>query len=310
MQFKSNPNYDQALLSTLVHIQTHLHADMSLEFLANRAGFSAYHFHRIFREFVGEPVKEYIRRLRLERGAYRLKISEDSVLQIALECGFKTHESFTRAFTRRFGVPPSAFRKDFLAKNQKRTRRADVRSGANELDRLVNQSAEVQVRIERVKPILVAFVRHIGPYDSVLEPGSPLASVWEALFQWGNHHSLTGPDSLMIGIGQDDPSVTPPEKLRFDVCVQVPVFRNPTGSIGCQTISPGAYAVGRHYGSFDNLADTYGHIYMNWLPTSKYRMRAIPAFEVYGSTWVNDDLQIHYTDVYMPIESINGRQEE
>ncbi|MGQ0604195.1 MAG: helix-turn-helix domain-containing protein, partial [Anaerolineales bacterium] len=87
MKFAANEKYEQALLAALVHIQTHLDAELPLEALAERAGFSPYHFHRTFTYFVGEPVKEYIRRLRLERGAYRLKISADSVLEIALEAG-------------------------------------------------------------------------------------------------------------------------------------------------------------------------------------------------------------------------------
>src|SRR5918998_1326567 len=70
--------------------------------------------HRNFRETIGEAVKEYIRRLRIERGAYRLKISEQTILQIALDAGFKTHESFTRAFQRQFSITPSEFRTHFL----------------------------------------------------------------------------------------------------------------------------------------------------------------------------------------------------
>lgn len=114
MIFKTNQKYEQALLSTLLYIQTHLEQDLSLGVLAERVGFSAFHFHRIFRETIGEAVKEYIRRLRIERGAYRLKVSEQTILQIALDAGFKTHESFTRAFERQFGITPSEFRSNFL----------------------------------------------------------------------------------------------------------------------------------------------------------------------------------------------------
>src|SRR5690348_5485343 len=114
MIFKTDEKHEQALLATLLYIQTHLDQDLSLELLAERAGFSAYHFHRLFRAAIGEAVKEYIRRLRLERGAYRLKISYEPILHLALEAGFKTHESFTRAFERQFGVTPSAYRSNFL----------------------------------------------------------------------------------------------------------------------------------------------------------------------------------------------------
>lgn len=111
----------------------------------------------------------------------------------------------------------------------------------------------------------------------------------------------------MIGVAQDDPSVTPPTRQRFDVCVQVPEFRDPAGAIGGQTIAPGAYAAGRHYGSFESLADTYAHIYDMQIAPGQYQMRPLPAFEIYGSTRVKEDLNIHYTDVYLPVEPVKDQ---
>jgi AraC family transcriptional regulator len=160
----------------------------------------------------------------------------------------------------------------------------------------------VGVRVEKVRPIIVAFVRHIGPYEAVLEKGSPLSTLWDELFRWGNANDLIDGDSLLIGIPQDDPTVTEPEKQRFDVCVQINEFRNPSGHIGCQTISAGTFGVGRHYGSFDNLAETYTHVYDSLVTTGQYQLRAQTPFEVYSYSKVKDDLRIHFTDVYLPVE--------
>jgi AraC family transcriptional regulator len=311
MKFAANEKYEQALLRALVHIQTHLDGELSLEALAEGAGFSPFHFHRLFTEFVGEPVKEYIRRLRLERGAYRLKVSGEPVLAIALEAGFKSHESFTRAFARRFGVTPARFREDFLSAARDRKRRLQLqrvapRTFAGEAALLPNQFTEQRVRIERVRPLLVAFIRRVGPYESALAPGSSLASLWAELFAWGQANRLIGPGSLLLGIPQDDPSVTPPEKQRFDVGVQVLEFRAPTGAIGCQTVGPGLYAVGRHYGAFETLAETYAHVFDTQVLSGGFQLRAAPPFEVYTHTRIKDDLTIHYTDVYLPVEP-NGK---
>lgn len=307
MIFKTTEKYEQALLSTVLYIQTHLEQDLSLEMLAERAGFSAFHFHRLFREMIGEAVKEYIRRLRIERGAYRLKISEETILQIALDAGFKTHESFTRAFERQFGITPSEFRSNSLriSREHKKHIQPKYISDYNmqgETGLLSNGSTSVQVRVEHVRPIIVAFVRHVGPYDKLLEKDSPMSLLWDELFHWGNENKLINADSLLIGLPQDDPSITPPEKQRFDVCVQVTEFRNPSGHIGCQTISAGSFGVGRHYGSFDNLAETYMHVYDSLVTTGKYRLRHQIPFEVYSYSNVKDDIRIHFTDVYLPIE--------
>jgi AraC family transcriptional regulator len=313
MIFKTNEKYEQALLSTLLHIQTHLEQDLSLEVLAERVGFSPFHFHRLFREIIGEAVKEYIRRLRIERGAYRLKISDQTILHIALEAGFKTHESFTRAFARKFGITPSEFRSNFLrlSREYKKQLQPQYFSDYNlpaEPGLLANGSTGAHVRLEQVRPLIVAFVRHVGPYDQLLEKGSPMAPLWAELLQWGNENKLINADSLLIGLPQDDPSVTPPEKQRFDVCVQVSEFRNPSGHIGCQTISAGCFGVGRHYGAFDNLSETYRHVYDSLVTTGQYRLRQQMPFEVYSYARVKDDLRIHFTDVYLPVEATDSEK--
>lgn len=307
MIFTTNEKYEQALLSTLVHVQTNLEDDLSLEILAERVGFSAYHFHRLFRDAIGEPVKEYVRRLRLEKAAYRLKVSEEAILRLAMESGFKTHESFTRAFQRQFSITPSEYRKDFLKASHARKKQVQPKYIADynmhdETGLLPNGSTSKQVRVENVRPIIVAFVRHVGAYDKLLDKDSPMSVLWEELFAWGNANGLINTDSLLIGIPQDDPTVTAVDKQRFDICVQISEFRNPLGHIGCQTIAAGMFGVGRHFGSFDNLADTYMHVYDSLVATGKYNLRAQTPFEVYSYSNVKGDIRIHFTDVYLPIE--------
>lgn len=309
---KPEKKHESAIFSTLIYIQTHLNESLDLNNLANRVGYSPYHFHRTFREFVGEPVKEHIRRLRLERGAYRLKISEESILKIALDAGFKSHESFTRAFVRQFETTPLSYRKDFLRLSHARKRKIapeylPMNAFKKDSGLLPNQTTATQVRLERVRPLIVAFVRHVGPYEDVLEENSPLSKLWEDLFRWGNDNGLINADSLLLGIPQDDPSITQPEKQRFDVAVQISSFKNPSGRIGCQTIQAGTFGVGRHYGSFDNLAETYAHIYDTLVVSGNYQMRLQAPFEVYHFSRVKEEFRIHFTDVYLPVERLEKR---
>ncbi len=88
----------------------HLDEDVSLEALAGQAGLSAFHLHRVFSAVAGETPKQFTLRLRLGRASAMLLTSGDSVLDIALSCGFQSHEAFSRAFRRRFGITPSAYR--------------------------------------------------------------------------------------------------------------------------------------------------------------------------------------------------------
>ena len=86
-------------------------SDTSLGSLAARAGLSRFHLHRVFLAMAGETPKRFTLRLRLERAAVMLLVGRESILDIALACGFQSHEAFTRSFRERFGMSPRAYRK-------------------------------------------------------------------------------------------------------------------------------------------------------------------------------------------------------
>jgi AraC family transcriptional regulator len=88
----------------------HLDEDLSLEALAEQAGLSVFHLHRVFSAAAGETPKRFTLRLRLGRAAAMLLAGGDSMLDVALACGFESHAVFCRAFRRRFGMTPSTYR--------------------------------------------------------------------------------------------------------------------------------------------------------------------------------------------------------
>ena len=100
----------QSIADAVEYLQAHLDQPLRCEALARRLGLSFHRFHRQFRAVVGEPPWAYLRRLRLERAAFLLAITDASVCQIALEVGYKTHEAFSRAFRSQFGLSPSGYR--------------------------------------------------------------------------------------------------------------------------------------------------------------------------------------------------------
>ena len=98
------------LLPTLADIAAHRDERRSLAELAADAGTSASTFQRAFSRLVGESPKQFTRRLQLESAALALIATDRSVLDIALDVGFDSHEGFTRVFAATFGVPPREFR--------------------------------------------------------------------------------------------------------------------------------------------------------------------------------------------------------
>jgi AraC-like DNA-binding protein/effector-binding domain-containing protein len=88
----------------------HLEEDLALKTLAAKAGISKFHLHRLFCGVVGETPKRFTLRLRLNLAAAMLLGGKDSILNVALASGFQSHEVFCRAFRRRFGMTPRAYR--------------------------------------------------------------------------------------------------------------------------------------------------------------------------------------------------------
>ncbi len=68
------------------------------------------HLDRLVRAAAGETPAAFRRRLLLERAAYRLRTSDTTILDAAVEAGYSSHEAFTRAFQRAYGDSPSAWR--------------------------------------------------------------------------------------------------------------------------------------------------------------------------------------------------------
>lgn len=81
------------------------------ETIAHRLHLSPFHANRLIAAVTGEPPGAFRRRILLERAAYRLVASGDDVLTVALDAGYSSHEAFTRAFKRAYGVPPSEWRR-------------------------------------------------------------------------------------------------------------------------------------------------------------------------------------------------------
>jgi AraC family transcriptional regulator len=79
--------------------------------LANSAGFSRFHLGRLFHQTTEETLEQFLRRIRLERAAYMLLNSGQSVLEISIDIGYQSPEAFSRAFRQAHGCLPTAFRK-------------------------------------------------------------------------------------------------------------------------------------------------------------------------------------------------------
>ena len=102
-------NYRACIQASLDYIEEHLKDDLTAETLARIAGFSPYHYSRVFHAYVGTPVMEYIRRRRLAYALVELAQGK-RIIDIALDYGFETHNGFGKAFRKTYGCSPEKYR--------------------------------------------------------------------------------------------------------------------------------------------------------------------------------------------------------
>jgi len=94
------------------YIESHIDQPISMSDLAKAAYYSQWHAARVFKEVTGKTPFDYIRRRRLALAAQRLGKAETRVVDVAMDFVFDSHEGFTRAFAREFGITPTRFRRD------------------------------------------------------------------------------------------------------------------------------------------------------------------------------------------------------
>ncbi len=281
--------YKQRILQVQMYIQKNLDGDLSLKELAAKSYFSEYHFHRVFRAVVGEPLKEHIRRLRLERAASDLKHTSNSIINIAFDAGYQTHEAFTRAFGSLFGCSPSDFRSGNSVISHHKINAGTSKSITDDGNDFM------KVEVKNIEKMHVAFVRHVGPYDQVGE-------AWDHLCMYLGKTGYLGSGSRFVGICYDDPDVTAPEKIRYDACITVDESFEPEADIAVQEIGGGEYAVTTHFGPYNKLSQTYNKLFGQWLLNSDRQLRSEPCLEFYLNDPDGTEPEDLLTDICLPLE--------
>ncbi len=113
MKKESASLYRDRIVRVYDYIKSNLSGDLSVDRLADVACLSPYHFHRVYRRFVGETLSGAVRRCRLYQSGKLLVETPISIVEIAYRSGYYRTDSFSRAFQRFYGVSPERFRQQY-----------------------------------------------------------------------------------------------------------------------------------------------------------------------------------------------------
>jgi AraC family transcriptional regulator len=265
-----------------------LEQDLNLEVLSEKAGYSKYHFHRLFAAQFGISLVEYVQLRRLKRASYRLAFHPDErIIDIALEAGFERPEAFTKAFKRIFNQTPSSFRESPCWDSWQRQ---------YGFERLEGDTMNLQVEIIDFPTTKVAALEHHGPPTKTNETVTQF-------IEWRKATGLSPYDTVgTFGVPWNDPYAVPPEDFRWDVCgaVDAAVPENDYGVV-TKEIPGGRCARVEHRGSRDQMDKTVYALYRDWLPTSGEKTRDYPCYFQYHNFFPEVPEVELSTSVYLPL---------
>lgn len=297
-------DYSKRINTIIEYINNHLTDDIDLEILAGIANFSPYHFHRIFKAFLGEPVGAFITRMRVETAARLLRYSDMPVQEIAYKVGYDVPSSLSKVFKQFYDITPIEYKN-----NKKYTIMKPLK---------INPELELKERVINLEPMQAIYVCLFGDYKS-----NDYCLAWQKLWEYIRTSGKfseemkracgTAPKSDVIkqmlkeckiahvGIYHNDPKLTETSKQQSDVCLTLPFKMEPKGEIGAKEIAGGRYAAFLYQGTYEKLGEVYDTIFGKYIPDGGYQLDERPVFEMYLNDPECTKPEELQTEIYVPI---------
>ncbi|PWB83422.1 MAG: AraC family transcriptional regulator [Methylocystaceae bacterium] len=254
----------------------------TVEEWAALANFSPFHFHRIYRAMQGECVSDTIRRARLTRAALQLSTTDRRVIDIALEAGYESAQSFARAFRSFVAASPSEFR-------------AGHRTVADFIAPIVIERKDEIMNVDIIErePTRAHVLQHRGPIASIPES-------WANLWRWHVQAGLGGRSLYPIGVCFGDPETS--GGFRYYAGLVFPDGVAASGEVETLDVPGGRYASYRHIGPYAGIGGAFQKLYGQWLPSSGYEPDDRPSLEVYRNTPYDTPPEALITDLLVPVK--------
>jgi AraC family transcriptional regulator len=281
--------YRHRINKVITAIIRHPGDDWATPKLAGLAGISAFHFHRIFRALTGETMFAFLQRRRLLRALELIHEGRFTLTEIALECGFDSGSSLSRAFQKHFHCSPSEYRRQhpplLLPPARPRAKRKTT----------------TPVEIRRARPRTALIVERKGLIEQNFNQAA--AAAFRVLINEIKRVNAWPFIRERIGMCPDEASMIPDAEARYQAgfCYEgdVPAMNDEVQRV---TIPGGRWAVSLHQDSYETLWQSWNCLYRDWLPASGLELREATPFEIY----LDDPKQVSpealRTEIWVPIQ--------
>jgi AraC family transcriptional regulator len=272
--------------------------NLSLAQQARIANYSPFHFQKLFVEIVGETPKQYIQRIRLETAAHALVMfPHRSITEIALDSGFSSSATFSRAFRNHFAISPQELKR--IRHEARFSMYKDGRLGRYLIDTdryffaaessVSDADGPLRVRIERLDTI-----RGIVAGISLDNPRG-ITTTFKKVWRQAEAYDLTSDETKLVG------ALYPHQRL-YQAIATIGSNQSVPRHVNEKSILSGKFAAVATTGSVEMSFAMTRRFATEWLPDSGYRIADIFVFEMFHDNPADMPYEEMERDVYIRIE--------
>lgn len=270
-------------------IESRLGEDLGLERLAASCGVSIHHLSRAFAAATGRPVMRYVRDRRMSSAAKRLAEGTETILAVALDHGYGSHEAFSRAFRRTFGTTPEQIRR------QRTVDHLRMQEPISMIDAAPPAIAEP--RHATRGPLRIAGLAE--RYGEETLGGIP--AQWARFAPHIGHvPGQIGSESYGVCRALSD------GQIEYLAGVQIGESAHRPRGLASVDLSASRYAVFVHRGHVSALPGTVRAIWSVWLPRSGLEIADRPDFELYEERF-DPASGAGEVEIWIPLRDETGR---
>ncbi|MEC0259008.1 helix-turn-helix domain-containing protein [Paenibacillus lautus] len=274
------------------YIEHRLTESLTLEEIAGVAAMSLPNLYRLFHSLTGHPIKEYIRKRRINEAAICLRDTDLPTIDIGYRCGFESYPTFIKTFKRLTGLTPGQYRRSQLVYSFERM---NLNEHVCYLEERQLSERFPEVRVIRLNP--QQGIGHL--FVSEFENGIETAAIDHFRERLTSHRvDLNG--LRLFGWNVDMEDETKPfgyQLLAVDLMNQAENLKH--RELYSMTLNGGLYAVARTPSvAEDSIQNTWNRLFSEWLPRSVFEQGKHEFIEEYV---LNQD-QIVRMKLYLPVE--------
>ena len=254
----------EVINQAISYIMEHIGEDILIEEVAKHCHFSKFHFSRMFKEETGESLYAFIKRLKMEQSAFRLKLERNrSITDIGLDYGY-TASNYSTAFKQYHHISPAKFRKSIYDQSIKHPFFKQVENVIESFE-----ECNKKVTIEELDDQYVIYERRIGNYND-------LARDWQVFNE--KYKEYITEETVFMERTYDDPSITDTNMCLYDICM---IVDKSCPLENTYIVQGGKFVVYHFKGYVGQIYAAYQSLFNEWFPKSHYVIDERYGFEIY-----------------------------